>query len=70
MIATYEIIKVEDKYTCVNKDNDYAEIVGGVFTSPTAAFYYSLKELDANHEGPFVVEYFKTEEKDDNGKKN
>ena len=70
MITTYQIVQVEDKFTCINKNNDYAEIVGGVFTSPTAAFYYSLKELDQTHKGPFVVEYFKTEEKDDNGKKN
>ena len=47
--------------------NDYAEIVGGVFTSPTAAFYYALKELDQSHTGPFVVRYLKKEEDDKDG---
>ena len=67
MITTYQIVQVEDKFTCINKNNDYAEIVGGVFTTPTAAFYYSLKELDQTHKGPFVVEYLKKEEDDVNG---
>ena len=70
MITTYQVVQVEDKFTCINKNNDYAEIVGGVFTTPTAAFYYALKELDESHDGPFVVEYLKKEENDDNGKKN
>lgn len=70
MITTYQIVQVEDKFTCINKNNDYANIVGGVFTTPTAAFYYSLKELDSTHKGPFVIEYIKKEEKDDYGKKN
>ena len=70
MITTYNIIQVDDKFTCINRDDDYSNIVGGVFTSPTAAFYYALKELDESHDGPFVVEYLKTEENDDNGKKN
>ena len=55
------IVQVDDKYTCINKNNDYSNIVGGVFTSPTAAFYYALKELDQNNNGPFVVEYMKKE---------
>ena len=59
MITTYNIIQVDDKFTCINRDDDYSNIVGGVFTSPTAAFYYALKELDQTHTGPFVVEYLK-----------
>ena len=61
MITTYNIIQVDDKFTCINRDDDYSNIVGGVFTSPTAAFYYALKELDQTHTGPFVVEYLKTD---------
>ena len=61
MITTYNIIQVDDKFTCINRDDDYSNIVGGVFTSPTAAFYYALKELDQTHNGPFVVEYLKTD---------
>ena len=55
MITTYNIIQVDDKFTCINRDDDYSNIVGGVFTSPTASFYYALKELDESHDGPFVV---------------
>jgi len=68
-ITTYRVIQVDNKFTCINVDDNNAQIVGGVFTSPTEAFYYSLKELDGNHEGPFVVEYLKkkNEEDDENG---
>ena len=59
MITTYSVIEVDGKYTCINKDDNYSQIVGGVFTTPTAAFYYALKELDQSHNGPFVVEYLK-----------
>ena len=65
MITVYQVVQVEDKYTCINKDDNYSQIVGGVFTSPTQAFYYALKELDQSHDGPFVVEYLKKEEEDD-----
>ena len=65
MITTYNIIQVDDKFTCINRDDDYSNIVGGVFTSPTAAFYYSLKELDQTHKGPFVVEYLKKDGESD-----
>ena len=37
MISEYMIVQVDDKYTCINKNNDYSNIIGGVFTSPTAA---------------------------------
>ena len=68
MITTYAVVQVEDKFTCINTNNNYAEIVGGVYTTPTQAFYYALKELDQTNNGPFVVEYLKKiEEKDDNG---
>ena len=65
MITEYGVVQVEDKYTCINKNNDYAEIVGGVFTSPTQAFYYALKELDQTSVGPFVVEYLKKDGDED-----
>ena len=64
MITTYSVIEVDGKYTCINKDDNYSQIVGGVFTTPTAAFYYALKELDSTFEGPFVVEYLKQKEEE------
>ena len=67
MITEYEVVQVEDKFTCINKNNDYSNVVGGVFTTPTAAFYYALKELDQSHTGPFVVRYLKKEEEDTDG---
>lgn len=59
MITYFQIVKEGDTYTCINKNDDYAEIVGGVFSTPTAAFYYALKELDSTFKGPFVVKYYK-----------
>ena len=58
MITTYNIIQVDDKFTCINRDDDYSNIVGGVFNSSTAAFSYALKELDESHDYPCVVEFF------------
>ena len=67
-ITTYTVVEVESgKYTCINKDDPYSQIVGGVFSTPTASFYYSLKELDQSHDGPFVVEYLKKKESDVDG---
>ena len=63
-ITTYSVVEVSGKYTCINKDDPYSQIVGGVFTTPTAAFYYALKELDSTHKGPFVVEYLKKKEEE------
>lgn len=59
MITYFQIVKKGNNYTCINKNDDYAEIVGGVFSTPTAAFYYALKELDRTHEGPFIVKYYR-----------
>lgn len=58
MIKQFKVYKgIDGKFRTTEKEQPTGTAFGGVYDTPTEAFYYGLKFLDKNCKTAFVIEY-------------